>query len=953
MLFKLPKMKSNLFAVIVFFSFFNYTYSQEKKSLSHNDYGKWENLNSADLHNDGTRVLYVLNPQREDGQLIIHDMILKTDVVVPRGVSPAFSPGGGYAVFLIEPPREVLKQARSSRRKSESVPKDSLGIYLFAADTIIKMDDVQSYQLPKSQSDWLTFSRTVKKEVEETTPEPVAISLLDSVPMAETQTIEPIRPIKTENISQLVIHNPLLAISHAFDDVESYTISDNGRSILFVEEYKQANNRNSTRKLYVFDTYNQTTTLLDSTQGGFKHVIVSANGEYFAWLQTGDTSRNKNYDLYVQQIDYPAMSRKINGNTASMPAGFGVSEHKSLQFSQDNSRLFFGIGQLPREEPKDSLPDDERVSVDVWHWQDAMLQSQQRINMGRKKEENFETVLHIPTGRIVPLTDAQVPAITKDRRGIASKFMGSSELPYLRESSWTGHNARDIYVIDANTGKKTKILERAESNVILSLNGNFILYYNPVAKAWFTYNTNNGEVQNLTREVGVPFYDVENDEPRHARPYGIAGWGINDSFVLIYDQYDIWRLDPTGKERPVNITQGYGRRNLTSFRYQNLDAEEVHIPTGEIWLGAFHTRNKKSGYYKIDLNGELQQVTMQDAHFSGLQKARDKNVLVWRRSTFKDFPDLWTSKMDFSEERKVSSANAFQEEYLWGSVSLVEWRDFNNKSLQGLLYLPEDFDPRKKYPMIVYFYEKTSNTMHRHTIPTPSRSTINAPYCTSNGYIVFMPDITYETGFPGHSAYNAVVSGTHAMIERYPFIDRERIGLQGQSWGGYQITYLITRTNMFRAAMAGAPVSNMISAYGGIRWESGAVRQFQYEQTQSRIGGTPWDKPFHYIENSPVFYVRDIQTPLLIMANDNDGAVPWSQSIELFTAMRRLDKPVWMLVYNREAHNLREWPARMDLSVRMYQFFDYYLKDKPAPRWLRDGIPYDQKGTNRGYDLVE
>ena len=255
--------------------------------------------------------------------------------------------------------------------------------------------------------------------------------------------------------------------------------------------------------------------------------------------------------------------------------------------------------------------------------------------------------------------------------------------------------------------------------------------------------------------------------------------------------------------------------------------------------------------------------------------------------------------------------------------------------------------------MLVYFYERSSDGLHQHAIPSPSRSTINRAYCTSNGYIVFVPDITYKDGFPGQSAYNAIMSGTKAMVERYPYIDRENLGLQGQSWGGYQIAYLVTQTNMFKAAMAGAPVSNMVSAYGAIRWESGRSRQFQYENTQSRIGGTLWEKPLRYIENSPVFFADKIETPLLIMHNDNDGAVPWYQGIELFMAMRRLSKPVWMLVYNNEAHNLRQWPNRMDLSVRMYQFFDHYLKGAPAPAWLIHGIPATEKGRTHAYEFID
>lgn len=251
--------------------------------------------------------------------------------------------------------------------------------------------------------------------------------------------------------------------------------------------------------------------------------------------------------------------------------------------------------------------------------------------------------------------------------------------------------------------------------------------------------------------------------------------------------------------------------------------------------------------------------------------------------------------------------------------------------------------------MIVYFYERSSDGLYRHRIPSPSRSIINPSYCVSNGYIVFVPDIVYTTGFPGQNAYDAIVSGTQSMLERYDFIDREKLALQGQSWGGYQIAYLVTQTNMFAAAMAGAPVSNMVSAYGGIRWGSGMSRQFQYEKTQSRLGGTLWEKPFRYIENSPVFFADKVQTPLLMMHNDADGAVPWYQGIEMFMALRRLDKPVWMLVYNNEEHNLTRWPNRMDLDKRMYQFFDYYLKDAPAPAWIEEGRSFIDKEKTDAY----
>src|SRR5690606_41680366 len=103
-----------------------------------------------------------------------------------------------------------------------------------------------------------------------------------------------------------------------------------------------------------------------------------------------------------------------------------------------------------------------------------------------------------------------------------------------------------------------------------------------------------------------------------------------------------------------------------------------------------------------------------------------------------------------------------------------------------------------------------------------------------------------------------------------------------------QIAHMITRTNLFAAAIAGAPVANMVSAYGGIRWSTGMSRMFQYEQTQSRIGGSLWRRPLQFIENSPIFWADKVQTPLLMMHNDQDGAVPWYQGIEYYMALRRL-----------------------------------------------------------------
>ncbi|OPZ64286.1 MAG: Prolyl tripeptidyl peptidase precursor [bacterium ADurb.Bin478] len=283
---------------------------------------------------------------------------------------------------------------------------------------------------------------------------------------------------------------------------------------------------------------------------------------------------------------------------------------------------------------------------------------------------------------------------------------------------------------------------------------------------------------------------------------------------------------------------------------------------------------------------------------------------------------------------------------------MVHWLSNDGKPLQGLLYKPENFDSTRQYPMIVYFYERNADLLHRYFEPRPSASTVSPVFYASRGYLFFIPDIVYEVGYPGKSALSCILPGVHALIGR-GFVDRSRIGIQGQSWGGYQVAYLVTHSHLFRCAGAGAPVSNMTSAYGGIRLESGRVRQFQYEREQSRIGATLWEKPWHYIENSPLFKVPDVTTPLLIMHNDNDGAVPYQQGIELFTALRRLGKPAWLLVYNGEEHNLKERKNRKDLSVRLQQFFDHYLMDAPMPVWMKTGVPATMKNKTWGLELTK
>ncbi|WP_448634825.1 alpha/beta hydrolase family protein [Pedobacter panaciterrae] len=337
--------------------------------------------------------------------------------------------------------------------------------------------------------------------------------------------------------------------------------------------------------------------------------------------------------------------------------------------------------------------------------------------------------------------------------------------------------------------------------------------------------------------------------------------------------------------------------------------------------------------------------------YSNLGKARDADRYIYDKANYTNSPNVFVST-DMKTEVKLSNTNPQQQNYNWGTAELVNWSTPKGFKADGILYKPEDFDPAKKYPMIVYFYEKLSNGLYTYQPPAPTPSRLNISYFVSNGYLVFAPDISYESGYPGKSAEEFINSGVE-FLKKNSWVDGTKIGIQGQSWGGYQVAHLITRTNMYAAAWAGAPVVNMTSAYGGMRWESGMNRQFQYEKTQSRIGATLWEKPELYIENSPLFALPKVNTPVVIMANDADGAVPWYQGIEMFTGLRRLGKPVWMLNYNNEAHNLIKRQNRKDIQIREQQFFDYYLKGAKAPLWMTQGIPATEKGKTWGFELTD
>jgi dipeptidyl aminopeptidase/acylaminoacyl peptidase len=441
-----------------------------------------------------------------------------------------------------------------------------------------------------------------------------------------------------------------------------------------------------------------------------------------------------------------------------------------------------------------------------------------------------------------------------------------------------------------------------------------------------------------------------NGQPMEAGPEGWIGFDRSEDHVYLKSRYDLWDYQ-ISSQNLRSLTNEWATKNKVRMDLVKWESDSVYIDLSDCYATSFELSTKKEGLHHFDAsqtNG-LRQIIQIPARISLIERAPSKNWYFFRWMTVSHYPELELWNDQYQAQAVLSITNPQQANYNWATAEIVPWKAYDGQQLEGILYKPADYDATKKYPLILYYYELNSDNVHNYQGPRPSASTINPTEYASAGYFVFIPDIRYEIGHPAKSAYNCIMSATDHLIKNFP-VDSMRMGLQGQSWGGYQTAQLVTMTKRYAAAMAGAPVGNMISAYGGIRWGSGLNRQFQYESTQSRIGKTIWDAQALYIENSPLFHLPNVTTPLLIMANDRDGAVPWYQGLELYNGMRRLGKPCWMLNYNDD-DNLTKLPYKMDLSIRMRQFFDHYLQGKPAPIWLTEGIPAIKKGVALGYEL--
>jgi dienelactone hydrolase len=957
--------------------------AQQQKVLGHEEYEVWKGISGEAISRDGRWVLYSLTLQDGDPELVIRSVGSGTEYRVPRGTGARFSAAGGHVVAQVQPAKDAARQAKLDKKKPDEQPKADLIIVDLATGEQTVIERVKSFALPADRGAWVAYLLEKPLEAKADADAPDAGAEATPEAVEETTTTEPVaapseasedgddEKAPKEDGTTLIVRALVDGTEWRYESVSEYAAAADGAALGYLTSTADDAGDGAFVVPMQMGTPVSTVALADAP-GHYSDLAVSETGARVAFLSDSATYADDQpeFVLHVGDARGPAAAVASSG-ADGLDGGWWVSDKATPAFSKRGARLFFGTAPRPQPEPdEEPMLDDEKVVVDIWNWRDPLLQPMQLLQAQRERDRTYQAVVHLDDGnRVVQLEHVDLPDVTVFHEGDGNYAFGSSGLPYRQSISWEFPSFADHVLVDVRSGERNLVAGRHQGPFNTSPDGGWAVWWDGTDLAWIGRELSRepdgdwSTANHLTAALPHPVHNEDHDWPYAPMPYGLAGWRQVDAAdrgngapveALIYDRFDIWAIDPAGVRAPRAVTSGYGRDDQLQLRYLQLEPDAAWISGAAMLLSGLHEPTKDAGFWTVAANGKRppEQLVREPKRFGRPRKAEDADVLLYTRQDIEEFPNLWVTGMDFSDAQQVSDANPQQDDYNWATAELTTWRSLDGEVLKGIVHKPEDFDPTKQYPMIVYFYERNANNLHAHYTPTPHRSTIRPTWYASRGYIVFTPDITYQVGYPGESALKDVVSGVLHMIDT-GYVDQENIGVQGHSWGGYQIAYLVTKTDIFKAAAGGAPVSNMTSAYGGIRWGSGMSRMFQYEKTQSRLGGTLWEAPLRYIENSPVFWADKVNTPLLMLHNDEDGAVPWEQGIEMFVALRRLNKPAWLVNYNGEPHWPTTYPNIRDWNIRMQQFFDHYLMDAPAPVWLAQGVPAVDKGKTLGLELLD
>ncbi|MBL8204036.1 MAG: S9 family peptidase [Blastocatellia bacterium] len=916
----------------------------------------WKRVSSPTISNDGQWFAHKLVPNEGDSEVVLRRNKDGKEWRFPTGESQgfggppglsfgasdvAFSDDGKWFAFSVSPTFKDGKRLRKERKPLQN----KVTVIELETEKKVEIEKVRRFAFSGENSAWIALHKYGADAGPAMPP-----AAAGAAPGGAT-------PPERATGSDLILRELASGNELNVGNVADFAFDKKGSWLAWTIDA----NEKSGNGIQVRNMSNGAVLPLDSDKAIYRGLNWTEKGEGLAAVK-GVEDKGFEDKLYsVVAFNFTSGSpQKVTFNPKDdkdFPAGLTISPNRSPSWTEDMSAVMFGLHEVKRKKPGATPPtkegeeqaapnpaammarrnqdEPEKPDLVLWHWQDKRLQSQQQVEEPRDKNFSYLATYRVAEKKFIRLADEAlrtVNAAPKQQYGI-----GLDTREYEMMGNLDGRRYQDVYVVDLKTGARKLALKKNRNAFGASPDGTQMLYFED--GHFFTYDLASNQSTNITAKIPTSFWDTEDDHNVVKPPIFPLGWTKDSKFVLLTDDWDIWQVPAKGGNA-INLTVN-GKKD--KIRYQTrfrLDPEEKGIDlTQPMYLRAYGEWTKKAGIARLEAGKPGTKMLMwDDASYGALMKAKKADSYLYSRDTFDESPTYFLADASLANGQKLTNANPQQKDFFWSSGSkLVDYTSAKGDKLQGALYLPANYQPGKSYPTIVYIYEKRSQGLNGYVAPTFSG--FNKSLYTSNGYAVFEPDITYKINDPGMSAVWCILPGLQAAIAT-GVVDKDKVALHGHSWGGYQTAFMVTQSDAFKAAIAGAPLTDMISMYNLVYWNSGGGNMAIFESSQGRFTTSPVDNPEAYIRNSPVFHAKNVKTPLIILHNDKDGAVDFTQGIEYFNQLRRLQKPVVMLQYKGENHGLRV-PANMrDYAVRMKEFFDHHLMGKPAPQWWKDGVPH-------------
>jgi dipeptidyl aminopeptidase/acylaminoacyl peptidase len=893
-----------------------------QEALQFKDVFNFKSAKNTQLSEDGRILSLSATPYRGNATGQVYSLSSNTLISeVERGTQPVINKAANWVAFTQVP---ALLEKETTKKKDTL--KNNLVLVNTQSGEQHRFADVKDYKLSNDGA-WLTYrlNKTADKDDGEKVED-----------KSDTNSDGVITPDKKDKTYPLIIVNLTDKRTHTIDNVFSYGISATNTQLLVSQSYSDGNN-NQVVLVSLSDFENSV--LIDEPGVVANKIAWHPTSESVAFTlgnYVNDDTRRRHYSLQLWKNEQLATIDSPNKDWV-------IGKTASLTWSEKGERLYFENHpklatkvKAKKYTDQASLYDFDTIreykGLNVWHNNDAQIKPREEQQWhSADKHRHYSAVYHINSQKVVQLSTVAMPDVSISTERDVS-LLGASDIPHLEKTLYDGFFA-DYFAVNINTGKQTAIVSNTPFKPNLAPNGKLAAYFrdNQIQLK----NLKNNEVTPLTKAIQATFADDKHDYPSAQPGYGFAGWMQDSSQIIAYSKYDIWAFDVNTK-KAKRLT--HGKQNNTQYRVIKLDKNQVGFKKDDTLLvSAVNLQTKQSEVAKLNLTtNTLTTVLSGNKRFDIIEKAKRADKYIFTTQTYQQFPDYYQTDFSFSAAKQITTLNPQISKFAWGEKpELINYKGFDGEDLQGVLIKPAGYKKGDKVPVVVYFYRYMSQRMFDFPKMELNHRP-NFPMFTSNGYAIFLPDIRFEIGHPGKSSTQTMINATQKLID-LGIADPDKIGLQGHSWAGYQSAFMITQTDMFKAVVSGAPVSNMTSAYSGIRLKSGLARQFQYEVGQSRIGKTLFEAPELYIENSPVFFADKVNTPILIMFGDEDDAVPWHEGVQYYLALRRAGKDATFLQYEGEPHHLKKFPNQVDFSVRMMQYFDHYLKGKPAAKWMIAG----------------